>query len=147
MSVVSVLDRFPKPPCAAHLGFELLSAERDSGTVRIGFMARPEFCNPTGHVQGGFLSAMLDDCMGPAVLIATDAAVFPKTIDLHVQFLEPAKPGVLVGTARVVRLGSTIGFVESELADPNGSLVARASASVRLAPISKATGKQGRPIA
>ena len=90
---------------------------------------------------------MLDDCMGPAVLIATNAAVFPKTIDLHVQFLAPAKPGVLVGTGRVVRLGGTIGFVESELADQNGSLVARASASVRLAPIAKATGELGRPIA
>lgn len=146
MSVASVLDRFPKPPCASHLGFDLLAAERDSGVVRIGFMARPEFCNPTGHIQGGFLSAMLDDCMGPAVLIATDGAVFPMMIDLHVQFLAPAKPGVLVGTARVVRLGSTIGFVESDLADPNGSLVARASASVRLAPIAKASGGLVRPI-
>ena len=93
MSIPSVLDRFPQPPCAAHLGFDLLEADCERGFVKIAFFARPEFCNPRGQVQGGFLTAMLDDCMGPALLIATDAAVFPTTIDLHVQFLAPAVQG------------------------------------------------------
>lgn len=141
MSVVSILDRFPTPPCAAHLGFELLEADHKNGTVKVGFVARHEFCNPTGHVQGGFLTAMLDDCMGPAVLIATDAEVFPTTIDLHVQFLAPAEPGVIIGTGRVVRLGGTVGFIQSELKAAKGGLVARASASVRLASIGLVTSR------
>ena len=137
MSLATVLDRFPTPPCAEHLGLEIIEADADSGTVKVAFVARPEFCNPAGYAQGGFLTAMLDDCMGPAVLIATGGSFFPTTIDLHVQFLAPAKPGAIVGTARVVKLGNTIGFVEGELTDGGGNPVARANASVRMTPIDK----------
>lgn len=138
MSIPTVLDRFPTPPCAILLGLDIMDANPDEGMVRIAFTARPEFCNATGNVQGGFLTAMLDDCMGPAILIASDALAFPSTIDLHVQFLAPAKPGTLIGTGRVVQLGRTIGFVEAELADVAGTILARGRASVRLTALSKA---------
>jgi uncharacterized protein (TIGR00369 family) len=108
-----------------------------NGTVKIAFTALPEFCNAAGNVQGGFLTAMLDDCMGPAILIATDATAYPSTIDLNVQFLAPAKPGRLFGRGRVVQLGKTIGFVESNLEDENGAIVARATASVRITAFQK----------
>ena len=108
------------------------------GRVKIAFLAKPEFCNAAGNVQGGFLAAMLDDCMGPAILVATNAEAFPSTIDLHVQFLSPAKPGKIIGQGRIVRLGRTIGFVEAELADESGNLLARASASVRITAMHKA---------
>ena len=91
MSIPTVLDRFSTPPCAKLLGLDILEAEREGGRVKVTFTALPEFCNAAGNVQGGFLAAMLDDCMGPAILIATDAAAFPSTIDLNVQFLAPAK--------------------------------------------------------
>ena len=138
MSIPTVLDRFPTPPCATLLGLDIMEANLDAGLVKIAFTARPEFCNAAGNVQGGFLTAMLDDCMGPAILIASDAQVFPSTIDLNVQFLAPAKPGTLIGTGRVVQLGRTIGFVEAELADAAGTIMARARASVRLTALPKA---------
>lgn len=138
MSIATVLDRFPTPPCAILLGLDILEAARGGGRVKIGFLARPEFCNAAGNVQGGFLTAMLDDCMGPAILIATDAQAFPSTIGLNVQFLAPAKPGKLVGTARVIQLGKTIGFVAAELTDAAGMLIAQATASVRITAMHKA---------
>lgn len=138
MSIPTVLDRFPTPPCATLLGLDIVDANPVEGLVKIAFTARPEFCNAAGNVQGGFLTAMLDDCMGPAILIASDAQVFPSTIDLNVQFLRPAKPGLLLGIGRVVQLGRTIGFVEAELADGAGTTLARARASVRLTALSRA---------
>ena len=138
MSIVTVLDRFPTPPCAILLGLTILEADRAHGRCKIVFTAKPEFCNAAGNVQGGFLAAMLDDCMGPAVLIATHAEVFPSTINLNVQFLKPAKLGKIVGTVWVVQLGKTIGFVEGELKDMSGNVIARATASVRLTAIHKA---------
>ena len=138
MPIQTVLDRFPMPPCATLLGFDILDADRASGTVTVEFFAKAEFCNASGNVQGGFLAAMLDDCMGPAILIATDAASFPSTIDLNVQFLTPARPGKFVGTGRVVKIGTTIGFVEAALHDAEGHPVARATASVRLTAMHKA---------
>jgi uncharacterized protein (TIGR00369 family) len=62
---------------------------------------------------------------------------YPSTIELNVQFLAPAKPGRLIGKARVVRLGKTIGFVEGELEDANGNAIARATASVRIMAMAK----------
>ena len=138
MSIPTVLDRFPTPPCATLLGLDIIDANPDKGLVRIAFTALPQFCNAAGNVQGGFLTAMLDDCMGPAILIASNAQVFPSTIDLHVQFLAPAKPGPLIGIGRVVQLGRTIGFVEAVLADGAGTTLARSRTSVRLTALSKA---------
>jgi uncharacterized protein (TIGR00369 family) len=137
MSIPTVLDRFPTPPCATLLSLDILEAEREGGRVKIAFTALSEFCNAAGNVQGGFVAAMLDDCMGPAVLIATDAKAYPSTIDLNVHFLAAAKPGRLVGTARVVQIGKTIGFVEGELKDANGNVLARATASVRITAMQK----------
>ena len=138
MSIPTILDRFPTPPCATLLSLDILEADHENGRVTIAFTAKPEFCNASGNVQGGFLAAMLDDCMGPAILIATDAAVFPSTIDLNVQFLAPAKPGQFIGKGRVVKIGNTIGFVEAELEDASGNLVARATSSVRITAMHKA---------
>jgi uncharacterized protein (TIGR00369 family) len=138
MSIPTILDRFPTPPCANLLGLDILETDRETGRVKIAFMAKPQFCNASGNVQGGFLAAMLDDCMGPAFLIATNAESFPSTIDLSVQFLAPAKPGGLIGKGRVVKIGNTIGFVEAELEDENGKLIARATSSVRITAMHKA---------
>jgi uncharacterized protein (TIGR00369 family) len=138
MSIATILDRFPTPPCATLLSLDILEADRENGRVKIAFPAKPEFCNASGNVQGGFLAAMIDDCMGPAILIATDAKSFPSTIDLNVQFLAPAKPGQLIGQGRVVKIGKTIGFVEAELEDAAGGLIARATSTVRITATHKA---------
>jgi uncharacterized protein (TIGR00369 family) len=138
----TVLDRFATPPCARLLALEVLDARPDEGWVRVRFEARPEFCNAAGDIQGGMLAAMLDDTMGPAVLITTHAETMPTTIDMHVSYLAPAKPGPLFGEAMVVQLGKTVGFVEARLADEMGLIVARATASVRLFPLEKAMVRQ-----
>jgi uncharacterized protein (TIGR00369 family) len=136
----TALDDFTMPPCAALLGTRLLDARPEEGWLRMGFDARAEFCNPAGFIQGGLLTAMLDDTMGPAVLVATEGALYGTTIDLHVMFLEPARVGPLFGEANVLKLGKTVGYVEGRLMDEKGLLIARGTASVRL----MATGKLGR---
>ena len=128
------LTDFTMPPCAALLGAEILDADAARGWVRIRFAGRETFRNPSGHIQGGLLTAMLDDTMGPAVLVATDGARMPVTIALSVTFLAPARPGPLTGEATVLKLGRSIGHVEAVLTDPAGQAVARATASVRLVP-------------
>jgi uncharacterized protein (TIGR00369 family) len=105
----------PSSPSAALLGWHLLAHDAAKGWVRIGFEARREFLNPAGFVQGGFLTAMLDDCMGPAAWIMTHGALYTATIDMTVSFLAPAKPGPLIGEGQVVQLGKTIAFLEARL--------------------------------
>jgi len=75
---------------------------------------------------------MLDDTMGPAVWSKTNGTLFPVTIDMTISFLAAARPGLLIGEARVISLGKLIAFLEGELRDEKGALLARASASARL---------------
>ena len=130
--IATVLDQYATPACAQLLGLDILEADAAKGWVRIAFDAKPEFCNASGTIQGGFLAAMLDDTMGPAVLIHTNAERLPSTIDLHVSYLAPARPGRLIGEGRVTQLGRTVGFAEAHLLDPEGRMIARATSSFRV---------------
>jgi hypothetical protein len=58
------------PPATVLLGWELIAIDPDAGTIEVSFNAGEQFLNPAGQIQGGFLAAMLDDTMGPA-LVAT----------------------------------------------------------------------------
>ena len=128
----TALDDFPAPPCARLLGWQMLAAKPKEGWIKVGFDARWEFTNPAGYIQGGFLAAMLDDTMGPAVFTMTDGRLYAPTIEMTVSYLNPARPGRLVGEGRVVQLGASIAFLEASLTDATGKLIARATASARL---------------
>lgn len=132
MPIKTALDRLPRPPCAELLGWRVVGARPAEGWIRIGFEARPEFCNPAGFIQGGFLAAMLDDTMGPAVFAHTDGELYTTTIDMNVHYLAPARPGEIFGEAQVVQLGKSVGFVDARLLDKDGMWLAKGAASVRL---------------
>ena len=136
--IATALDHIPAPSCATLLGWHLLDARPDEGWIRIGFEGKREFCNPAGFVQGGILSAMLDDTMGPAVFIKTDGRLFTATISMTVNFLSPAKPGPIIGEAKVVQIGKSVAFVEGKLLAEDGTVLATATTNARLVETSKA---------
>jgi acyl-coenzyme A thioesterase PaaI-like protein len=55
--VIALFKGMPPPPSATHLGARFLEVDVKTGRVVIEFEARPEFVNPAGVVQGGFLAA------------------------------------------------------------------------------------------
>jgi uncharacterized protein (TIGR00369 family) len=136
--IASALDRLTPPPSSKLLGWRLLDARPRDGWIRIGFDGKKEFCNPAGFVQGGILSAMLDDTMGPAVFAMTEGRLYTATITMTVNFLVPAKPGPITAEASVTQLGRTIAFVEGKLMAEGGTVLATASASARLVEVAKA---------
>jgi uncharacterized protein (TIGR00369 family) len=139
--IETALDRLEAPPSSKLLGWHLLDARPNQGWIRIGFDGREEFCNPAGFVQGGILSAMLDDTMGPAVFIMTDGKLYTATITMTVNFLAPARPGPMVGEANVTLLGKTIAFVEGRLMAKDGTVLATATTSARLVDTAKAIAR------
>lgn len=136
--IATALDRMAMPPVATLLGWHVLDARPGEGWIRIGFEGKPAFCNPAGFVQGGILSAMLDDTMGPAVFAMTEGRLYTATVSLTVNFLAPARPGRIIGEASVTQLGKTIAFVEGRLSDHDGTLLATATANARLVEAGKA---------
>jgi uncharacterized protein (TIGR00369 family) len=138
MMISTALDRIEAPPSAKLLGWHLLDARPKDGWIRVGFDGKPEFCNPAGFIQGGILSAMLDDTMGPAVFAMTDGRLYTATITMTVNFLAPAMVGPITGEASVTQLGKTIAFVEAKLIAAHRAVIATATASVRLVEAAKA---------
>lgn len=130
--ITTALDRIAAPPSAKLLGWTLLDVRPQEGWIRVGFEGKQEFCNPAGFVQGGILSAMLDDTMGPAVFVMTDGRLYTATVTMTINFLVPVKPGPITGEAKVTQLGKTIAFVEGKLIAEDRAVLATATTVARL---------------
>ena len=128
----AIAGRVPGPPAAETLGWAIEEIDPVAGTIRVSFDARPAFRNPMGNIQGGFLAAMLDDTMGPALVATLEPGEFAPTLELKVNFLRPARPGRLIGTGRVVHRGGTVAFLAGDLSDVGGNLLATATATARI---------------
>jgi uncharacterized protein (TIGR00369 family) len=127
-----ILQRFLRtknqPTGSQTLGFRMLSVSQDKMEVEVAFEAKAELlANPMKQVQGGYLCAMLDECMSVACMVASKMTAVAPTAEMKTSFFRPAMPGVLKGVGRVVRWGRTIAFTEGELYDAEGRLVAKAT--------------------
>lgn len=118
----------PVPKAAETLGLRFRNVDAEAGTVEVEFRAKPEFTNPVGNIQGGFLAAMLDDTMGPAVSATLSEGEFAPTLNLSVSFERPAKVGFIVGKGRILRRGKDVCFLAAELFQ-DGERIASATAT------------------
>ena len=128
----AILQRFLRtknqPTGSQTLGFRMLSVSQEKMEVQVAFEARAELlANPMKQVQGGYLCAMLDECMSVACMVASKMTAVAPTAEMKTSFFRPAMPGTLKGVGRVVRWGKTIAFTEGELYDGQGRLVAKAT--------------------
>ena len=118
------------PATSVMLGTRILALDSAAGTVRMSFEPKPEFCNPMGNVQGGFIVAMLDDCAAVAAVVASGQRIVVPTIELKASFFGPAKLGqTLYGEGRCLKLGKRVAFMEAELSDAQGRVLAKLSTS------------------
>ena len=131
----SLLSSSPRPPCAQTLGWELIAEFPQERRIEIAFHPNKTMLNPRGSVQGGFVAAMLDDTMGPALVSSSGDLEAPVFLDLNVTFIQPVLPGRLIGKGRVVSRTKTIAFLEAELFDDAGKLLARATSTAKIVPI------------
>ncbi|HOZ25820.1 MAG TPA: PaaI family thioesterase [Hyphomonadaceae bacterium] len=118
-----------RPPCTETLGMRLTHVDQAKMTARFDFEARQDFANPTGAIQGGFIGAMLDEAMSTAAIIASNITMNAPTLEMKVSFLRPLFVGKASAEARILKWGRTTCFIEAELFDPEGQLVAKASAT------------------
>jgi uncharacterized protein (TIGR00369 family) len=117
-----------RPSGSRTLGFQMLSVDQAARRVEVAFEASAEtMANPMGQIQGGFLCAMLDECMSVACMVASGMTSVAPTLEMKTSFLRPAFPGPLRGVGAVLRWGKTIAFTEGELYDAEGQLLAKAS--------------------
>lgn len=135
----AILARFRastrQPTGSQTLGFELLAVRQAEREVEVGFTALAELlCNPMGQIQGGYVCAMLDECMSVAGMITSGMTHVVPTLEMKTSFLRPAMPGSLRGLGRVVKWGRSICFMEGELYDAEGRLLAKSTGTAMPTP-------------
>lgn len=130
------------PPSSKLLGFQLTALSQAEKWVEARFVASPALANPMGQVQGGYLTAMLDEVMSVAGLVASGMTCVMPTLEMKTSFLRPAVAdgGALRGVGRILRWGKTIAFTEGELFDPQGRMLAKASGTALPTPFARFKG-------
>ena len=117
---------------AAHadlMGVKFDSFDREREEITLRFHAPDAFITPRGSVQGGLVAGFLDEVMGWAHVWATDQSEAPLNLDISMTLLKPVLAGPLIGKGRVVQRGRRVIFLEGELFDEAGTLLARATST------------------
>jgi uncharacterized protein (TIGR00369 family) len=95
-----------------------------------------QFANPIGVVQGGFVTAFADTAMASATITNLQGRkAYTANTELKISFIRGAPVGeLLTCTARVIGGGKRVTFVEAEIVNSEGALVAKASSTYLLTP-------------
>ena len=115
----------PSPPVGRLIGFALKSVE--PGHAIFEMEAEERHHNPMGTLHGGIYCDLADAAMGFAYASTLVEGETFTTIELKINFLRAVRKATLTAEARVVKAGSTLGYVECEVKDQTGKLVAKAA--------------------
>jgi uncharacterized protein (TIGR00369 family) len=105
-------------------GIEVVEAR--SGAVTVAMTLTDQHVNLQGVVHGGMLAILADTACGLSIRSAIEPGRLHITSDLDIHFLAPARPGVLSGRGRAVKVGRSLAFAEASIEDQDGKLLARA---------------------
>ena len=113
-----------KIPIAELIGFgvEEIGGGRAVASLRSG----PQHANPMGTLHGGVLCDLADAAMGMAFVTTLAADESCTTVELSINFFRPVWQTVLRAEGRVVNRGRNMGYVECDVTDQEGKLVAKA---------------------
>src|SRR4051794_9620183 len=99
----------PGPPIARLIGLELKAIE--PGRAVFELKADERHHNPMGTVHGGVYCDLADIAMGMAYASTLGDDETFTTVELKINFLRGVRKGTLTAEGRVVKGGSTIGYV------------------------------------
>lgn len=120
------------PAAVKKLGGRVHSYDESARLLEMRFDIDGSYCHSGDIVQGGFVAGMLDAAMAHVVFASEQEFVVVATLEINVSYLEMAKPGELRAIGRIVKLGKSIGFLEAELKNQEGDLLARATSTARV---------------
>jgi uncharacterized protein (TIGR00369 family) len=129
----------PESPVGAMLGWEVVSVGDGEATLAMDAGAR--FANRGGPVQGGIITALADTATGFAFGTTLEPEESTTNFELNVNFLRPVFDDRLEATATVVNRGRTLGFVQCDVHNSAGKLVAQLSTTYMVLRGERAEGR------
>jgi uncharacterized protein (TIGR00369 family) len=126
-----LLERFNarQPPTGILFGMKVLEVDQKNGRVRQSFELDGRFCNPRGTVQGGIVCAILDDAAAFAGIVALGEPGFIASMEIKTSFFSAVPQGTLYAEGRCIKMGRSSCFLEADLSDSDGKLLARLTSS------------------
>jgi acyl-CoA thioesterase len=117
------------------MGFvRLVSFDEETSRIRMEFDARKDFLHDGGVIQGGIVTGWIDMAMAFSVHLKTKYQLTPLSLDINVSFMKGALPGKVYADAWIEKQGRSIGFLQGQLLNESGEVVAKASSTVKLLP-------------
>ena len=111
--------------------------EVEFGQLSIRFKVRPDMTNPHGMLHGGVIAGMLDDVIGTTVASLNKEQPF-VSINLSVDFVQAARVSdEVIAKAKVLRNGRTVVYLQGELYNASGKLLASATSNLVAVPTKK----------
>ena len=110
-------------PIADLIGFTIdqVGNGRAVGSLRPG----PQHANPMGTLHGGVLCDLADAAMGLAFASTLEEEETFTTLDLQIHFFRPVWEAKLRAEGRVIHRGKNAGYMECEIQDDSGKLIAK----------------------
>jgi uncharacterized protein (TIGR00369 family) len=109
------------------IGFHAVKAAAGHGIVTLA--AGPQHANPMGTLHGGILCDIADAAMGMAFASTLAGDESFTTVELKMNFFRPVWTAQLTADAKVIRRGSKIGYIECDITDEAGRLVAKSAST------------------
>jgi uncharacterized protein (TIGR00369 family) len=131
--------KLPRAAVADLVGFEI--KESSEGRAVTTLQAGPQHANPMGTLHGGILCDIADAAMGYAFASTLREGESFTTIDLRITFLRPVWKAALQAEAKVVHRGRTVGYVECDVTDERGRVIAKSSSTCMVLRNENATGR------
>ena len=123
-------DYQKKIPFVSHL--RILTEELGRGSARLSLPVEPHLKNSLGTVHGGVIMSLLDVALCTAARTLHPDSLGVVTIDMSTSFIGGGSGARLLAEARVMKDARTMSFVEAEARNEDGSMVAKAIATVRV---------------
>jgi uncharacterized protein (TIGR00369 family) len=119
--------KLPAPPIAELIGFKLI--EVGNGRIVMEMNASEKHWNPMKTLHGGVICDITDAAMGTSFYTTLEDNESYTTVDLNIKFLRQVITGKLTASAKVVKRGRRLGYMECEVTNEDGELVAKATSS------------------
>ena len=117
----------PPPPIARLLGFRPTAME--PGRAVFEMEVDDRYHNPMGTLHGGIYCDLADAAMGYAYAATLSEGETFTPVELKINFFRPVRRGKLIAEARVIKAGSKLGYLECDVKDQEGKLVAKAAST------------------
>ena len=104
--------------------FNFKFIEYKEGFLKLGGEFTGQTINPNKTVQGGMMTALLDDVTSLLIIYESKGFLYPNSTNLHSLHHRPLFEGKVFAAATIIKKGKNIATIKGELFNSDGKLAA-----------------------